>query len=152
MTTKRLLTLPLVLILILCLCVPASAHSGKTDANGGHYDQSTGEYHYHHGYPAHSHIGGCPYDYDDKTDHSFGGSTSSGSSGSNGFLGLDFGTFFGCLLIFAVLFSFLTFKIGIGYMFVSTDQHDSCLPAIINIVAALVLAFIALIIIRTIIV
>lgn len=78
--TKRYLFLLLSLILILCLCVPASAHSGKTDASGGHYDNSTGEYHYHHGYPAHSHVGGCPYDYDDKTDHSFGGSTSSGSS------------------------------------------------------------------------
>lgn len=149
---KRYLFLLLSLILILCLCVPASAHSGKTDASGGHYDHSTGEYHYHHGYPAHSHVGGCPYDYDDKTDHSFGGSTSSGSSGSNGFLGLDFGTFFGCLLIFTVLFCFLTFKIGIGYMFVSADQWDGCLPAIINIVVALVLAFIAILITRTVII
>lgn len=48
----------------------AYAHSGRTDANGGHYDQNTGEYHYHHGYPAHQHPNGvCPYDYDDKTDH-----------------------------------------------------------------------------------
>lgn len=38
-------------------------HSGKTDGNGGHYDHSTGEYHYHHGYPAHQHPNGvCPYD------------------------------------------------------------------------------------------
>lgn len=38
------------------------AHSGRTDANGGHYDRSTGEYHYHHGYPAHQHPNGiCPY-------------------------------------------------------------------------------------------
>lgn len=76
---KRYLFLLLSLILILCLCLPASAHSGKTDASGGHYDNSTGEYHYHHGYPAHSHVGGCPYDYDDKTEHNFGGITSSGS-------------------------------------------------------------------------
>lgn len=41
----------------------ASAHSGKTDASGGHWDNSTGEYHYHHGYPAHQHTNGiCPYD------------------------------------------------------------------------------------------
>ena len=40
------------------------AHPGKTDANGGHYDSSTGEYHYHHGYPAHQHPDGiCPYSY-----------------------------------------------------------------------------------------
>lgn len=63
------------LIVFLCavLLFPfaASAHPGKTDENGGHYDYSTGEYHYHHGYPAHQHENGvCPYDFDDKTDHS----------------------------------------------------------------------------------
>lgn len=43
-------------------------HSGRTDANGGHYDRSTGEYHYHHGYPAHQHENGiCPYDFNDQT-------------------------------------------------------------------------------------
>lgn len=48
----------------------ASAHPGRTDANGGHYDSSTGEYHYHHGYPAHQHTNGiCPYDFDDQTEH-----------------------------------------------------------------------------------
>lgn len=37
-------------------------HSGKTDSNGGHWDYSTGTYHYHHGYPAHQHENGiCPY-------------------------------------------------------------------------------------------
>ena len=55
---------------IASFCLITYAHSGRTDANGGHYDHSTGEYHYHHGYPAHQHIDGeCPYDYDDKTDH-----------------------------------------------------------------------------------
>ena len=52
----------------LCLCTFASAHSGRTDEAGGHYDRSTGEYHYHHGKPAHQHPNGiCPYDYDDRT-------------------------------------------------------------------------------------
>lgn len=61
------------------------AHGGKTDANGGHYDRSTGEYHYHHGYPAHQHTNGvCPYDYDDKTNHSSGGSSSNGGYSSSG--------------------------------------------------------------------
>lgn len=47
-----------------------SAHSGRTDANGGHHNRSTGEYHYHHGYPAHQHEDGvCPYDFDDATEH-----------------------------------------------------------------------------------
>lgn len=64
--------------LIICLTLPASAHKGRTDANGGHYDHSTGEYHYHHGYPAHQHVNGiCPYDFDDKTNHDSGGTSSS---------------------------------------------------------------------------
>jgi len=47
----------------------AFAHSGRTDVNGGHYDSTTGEYHYHHGYSAHQHPDGvCPYDNDDRTD------------------------------------------------------------------------------------
>lgn len=51
------------LCLSLLLIPAAGAHSGKTDANGGHWDNSTGEYHYHHGYPAHQHTNGiCPYD------------------------------------------------------------------------------------------
>lgn len=65
------------LVLASTLCIgSASAHPGRTDANGGHYDHSTGEYHYHHGYPAHQHIDGvCPYDYDDRTGWNSGGSS-----------------------------------------------------------------------------
>lgn len=38
------------------------AHSGRTDGNGGHWDRSAGEYHYHHGYGEHDHPNGiCPY-------------------------------------------------------------------------------------------
>ena len=88
-------SLPLIAIMLLMsMVIPSSvlAHGGKTDSNGGHTDSSTGEYHYHHGYPAHQHydIDGdgrkdCPYDFDDKTDHSSNDSSSSGSSGgSNG--------------------------------------------------------------------
>ena len=41
----------------------ACAHAGGTDANGGHYNRSTGSYHYHHGHPAHQHTNGnCPYE------------------------------------------------------------------------------------------
>lgn len=55
------------IINIICcamLCITcASAHPGHTDAAGGHWDNSTGEYHYHHGYPAHQHENGvCPYE------------------------------------------------------------------------------------------
>ena len=47
--------------LILCN-ISCSAHSGRTDAYGGHYNRSTGEYHFHHGKPEHSHPDGvCPY-------------------------------------------------------------------------------------------
>ena len=47
--------------------VPAYAHSGRTDAAGGHHDYNNvsglGSYHYHHGYPAHLHPSGvCPYE------------------------------------------------------------------------------------------
>ena len=76
-------------ICIVALCIfiltpIISAHSGKTDSSGGHYDRSTGEYHYHHGYSAHSHydmdgdgIRDCPYNFKDKTNY---GSTSSSST------------------------------------------------------------------------
>lgn len=66
------------LALVLCT-VFVAAHSGGTDSKGGHYNHSTGEYHYHHGYPAHQHTGGvCPYDFDNETGQS------NGSSGVNG--------------------------------------------------------------------
>ena len=56
-------------LILLVLCVtPASAHPGRTDSQGGHYDRSTGEYHWHHGMSAHQHydmdgdgILDCPY-------------------------------------------------------------------------------------------
>lgn len=68
--------LPITLIPVISFSV--YAHPGRTDSSGGHYDHSTGEYHYHHGYPAHQHPDGvCPYDFDDKT------SQSSGSSNKN---------------------------------------------------------------------
>ena len=82
---KRLLLLSLTLIVLCLSCIQVSAHSGKTDANGGHYDSSTGEYHYHHGYPAHQHTNGkCPYDYKDKTDHSSGSSSNKSDSSERG--------------------------------------------------------------------
>lgn len=69
--------------LAVTLSTSALAHSGRTDSQGGHYDGD--EYHYHHGYPPHSHedIDGdgepdCPYDFVDATNHN--GSTGSDSS------------------------------------------------------------------------
>lgn len=72
----------LCVLLLVGLTCTAYAHPGRTDANGGHYNRSTGEYHYHHGYPAHQHYGGvCPYAYDDRTGQNSG--SSGGSSGSS---------------------------------------------------------------------
>ena len=71
-----------VCLLTSALALLTRAHPGGTDASGGHIDQSTDEYHYHHGYPAHYHTGGsCPYDFDDKTGQS-SGSPSNGANGS----------------------------------------------------------------------
>lgn len=76
----------LIAVLLLTLAVPTYAHPGKTDANGGHYNRSTGEYHYHHGHPEHQHPNGvCPYDFDDRTGYNSG--TSSGGSDNNTFSG-----------------------------------------------------------------
>ena len=64
-------------LFLLTICT--YAHSGKTDYAGGHYDHSTGEYHYHHGYSAHSHYdmdgdgtSDCPYNFKDTTNHQSG--------------------------------------------------------------------------------
>lgn len=73
-------------MIFIFLCPTASAHTGRTDSNGGHTDHSTGDYHYHHGYSAHAHfdmdgdgILDCPYDFDDQTNYSVGTVSSSGS-------------------------------------------------------------------------
>lgn len=67
-----------VLFCLLLLFVSASAHAGRTDAAGGHWDRSSGTYHYHHGYPAHQHTNGiCPYDYDDQTGENSDSNTAS---------------------------------------------------------------------------
>lgn len=68
---KKPATLFIVLLILIGACtLTVFAHSGRTDEDGGHYDSSTGEYHYHHGWPAHSHDGGkCPYNFEDNVDH-----------------------------------------------------------------------------------
>lgn len=87
--TMRLLKLLLALALCLILSVSVFAHPGGTDSSGGHYRGNTGEYHYHHGYPAHQHydkdgdgILDCPYDFDDKTGSSSGSNKSSSKTPS----------------------------------------------------------------------
>lgn len=91
MDMKRLCVMLVVLMAVISLLpVTAMAHPGKTDANGGHYDREAGEYHYHHGYPAHQHtdlngdgVKDCPYNFDDQTDHSSRNSSGSSSMDKN---------------------------------------------------------------------
>lgn len=74
---KLRIAVALLLAAMIC-CVAGFAHPGRTDANGGHWNRSTGTYHYHHGYPEHQHTNGiCPYDFDDQT------GANSGTSGSS---------------------------------------------------------------------
>jgi len=49
------------------MSIGVSAHSGRTDSQGGHHDYKNvsglGSYHYHHGYGPHLHKNGkCPYE------------------------------------------------------------------------------------------
>lgn len=86
-SVRKLKFVVLVVLAAFLLPLSVSAHPGNTDENGGHYDQSTGEYHYHHGFPPHDHydidgdgIIDCPYDFVDKTGENSGSSYSSGNS------------------------------------------------------------------------
>lgn len=78
------------------LLITVSAHPGGTNDDGGHWDYDTGEYHYHHGYPAHDHydsngdgIVDCPYDFDDQTGIN-SGSPSSGGTYSKNYASYDY--------------------------------------------------------------
>ena len=67
---KRVLSVIAIAVVLIVSPVSVSAHPGDTDLNGGHYNWETGDYHYHHGHPAHYHTDGvCPYgDYEQYTD------------------------------------------------------------------------------------
>ena len=52
-------------VCVMLLVLTAFAHPGRTDSDGGHSDNINGGYHYHHGYPAHSHDNGkCHYEHE----------------------------------------------------------------------------------------
>lgn len=81
-TLKKATLSVLLVALLFMLAITATAHPGSTDEDGGHVDRSTGEYHYHHGYPAHEHYDmdhdgkiDCPYDFDDQTGKNSGNGT-----------------------------------------------------------------------------
>ena len=52
---KRILLLIISASIAIAATGYAYAHPGRTDSQGGHTDRTTGEYHFHHGYPAHQH-------------------------------------------------------------------------------------------------
>lgn len=91
----------IILLCLLCLTTPVCAHPGDTDENGGHIDHTTGEYHYHHGYPAHDHydidgdgILDCPHYFDDISDSSVNHPSDSSDNQDHGctsFIDLLFG-------------------------------------------------------------
>lgn len=70
----------LMLGISILICTGVLLHPGRTDSQGGHTDRSTGEYHFHHGFPAHQHEDRdgdgvaeyCPYDHVDKTGENSG--------------------------------------------------------------------------------
>lgn len=72
---KRILLLTIAACMAISVTGSAFAHPGRTDSQGGHTDRDTGEYHFHHGYPAHQHEDRdgdgvkeyCPYNFSDNT-------------------------------------------------------------------------------------
>ena len=81
----KIISILLILLSVIFVGVTTYAHSGRTDASGGHRDNKNksglGSYHYHcGGHPAHLHTNGvCPY----SSSSSSSSSKSSKSSGSS---------------------------------------------------------------------
>jgi len=74
------LRLLLICVFILSFTISVSAHPGRTDSNGGHYNRKTGEYHYHNGSSAGKNSGG---DSDSYSYSNFVGPTADYNSDSN---------------------------------------------------------------------
>lgn len=80
---RKILFIIMIVVLLHAVTATVYAHPGRTDGNGGHTDHSTGDYHYHHGYPAHYHydmngdgIPDCSYEFKNQTNNISGdGST-----------------------------------------------------------------------------
>lgn len=85
---KRILLLTIAACMAVSVTGSALAHPGRTDSQGGHTDRDTGEYHFHHGYPAHQHEDRdgdgvkeyCPYNFSDNTGENSGTPSSRTSS------------------------------------------------------------------------
>lgn len=85
MKKNKTISIILIILSVISIGINTYAHSGRTDASGGHKDNKNksglGSYHYHcGGNPPHSHTGGvCPYSSGSSSSKS---STSSSSSSS----------------------------------------------------------------------
>ncbi len=85
----KIITILLTVFSILSIFTNAYAHSGRTDASGGHKDNKNksglGSYHYHcGGHPAHLHPNGvCPYSSSSSNKKSTSSSSSSSKSSSS---------------------------------------------------------------------
>lgn len=110
MIKRPLLFFLCVLLLMSTLALSALAHPGRTDQYGGHWDHSTGEYHYH-GTPDSSHSGGSSSGNDTNRDWESSSSSSSGSSKSSN-TGEIVGTVIACIVFAPVILICIFLPIG----------------------------------------
>ena len=99
-----------IFILFSLSTTPVLAHPGRTDSSGGHHDYNNasglGNYHYHHGNPAHLHKDGlCPYKSNNTTKNHVDNSSKDSST----------------TLLFLSIASFVVIVI----VFHKTDKHNS---------------------------
>ena len=86
---EKIISIILAVLSIISIGVNTYAHSGRTDANGGHKDNKNksglGSYHYHcGGHPAHLHTNGiCPYSSNEPSSKDTSGSTPSQNDSSS---------------------------------------------------------------------
>jgi uncharacterized protein YjdB len=83
---RKIVFILIIALSVISICITTYAHSGKTDASGGHKDNKNksglGSYHYHcGGHPAHLHTNGvCPYSSSSSSSKSSKSSSSSSST------------------------------------------------------------------------
>lgn len=163
---KKILLSVSIIAVFLSLVTGVNAHPGRTDSNGGHTDHSTGEYHYHHGYSAHDHYDmdgdgdiDCPYEFNDKTDHSSVDGVISNeepiTETSSEFNSAEDGIAFGEILkaMFEALLPAISIGIAVScllsYLFFLLFGDDKgCSITIISLVVISIIAYISLIVIR----
>lgn len=128
-------------LILFCFPINCTAHSGGTDAFGGHYDNNDGGYHYHHGYSAHDHPNGnCPYNKNDKSENR--------NNVSSNYNGQKRKTSFWDITkaFFESLFFSLFVSIGFSLFFVEFfEKHlkiDGCLLHIISFIVFFIILFV----------